>query len=337
MEVAALVTIVTAVLIGPLLFKSIERNVEVFFLGVGLLTAIVTGHFDSALVRAAVREPASLAAAVLIFGGVFRYARPMLDRVFTRITVAVSPRWICFALILLLGALAGLITAVMAALVLVEAISFLRLDRRSEIGMVVLACFAIGFGAGLTPLGMPATTLVLSALHAGFWYLARLLGPFIFVGIALAAALSLLMPLHEGEPLHPTSEIESWGLIFMRAAKIYAFVAGLVALSRGLRPIVESYLAQVPGAALFWLNSLSAVVDNATLAAIEIGPSTSHAQQRSLMLALLISGGMLIPGNIPNIIAANRLEITSREWARVGLLIGLPLMLACFTALHFIE
>jgi predicted cation transporter len=88
---------------------------------------------------------------------------------------------------------------------------------------------------------------------------------------------------------------------------------------------------------LFWFNSLSAVVDNATLAAIEIGPSLGRAQQRSLMLALLISGGMLIPGNIPNIIAANRLEITSREWARVGLLIGLPLMLAAFIVLRFID
>jgi len=55
------------------------------------------------------------------------------------------------------------------------------------------------------------------------------------------------------------------------------------------------------------------------------------------MLALLISGGMLIPGNIPNIIAANRLGISSREWARVGLLIGLPLMLACFLVLRWMS
>jgi predicted cation transporter len=53
-------------------------------------------------------------------------------------------------------------------------------------------------------------------------------------------------------------------------------------------------------------------------------------------MALLISGGMLIPGNIPNIVAAGRLEITSREWARVGLTAGLPLMLLCFAALLWI-
>jgi predicted cation transporter len=335
MDVAALVIILSAVLFGPLVFKPIEHNVEVFFLAVGVLTAMVTGRFDWGFVNAAVTEPASLAIAVLAFGVAFRLARPQLERIFARICRIVRPRWICFVLILVLGALAGFITAIVAAVVLVEAISLLRLDRRTEISMVVVACFAIGFGAGLTPLGMPASTMVLSALHADFWYLARLLGPFIGVGIVLAATLSLLVPWHDSERADSSSEVESWSVIVVRAGKVYAFVAGLVGLARGLRPLAETYLDRFPGAILFWFNSLSAVVDNATLAAIEIGPSISRQQQRSLMLALLISGGMLIPGNIPNIIAANRLGISSREWARVGLLIGLPLMLACFLVLHW--
>ena len=36
-------------------------------------------------------------------------------------------------------------------------------------------------------------------------------------------------------------------------------------------------------------------------------------------------GGMLIPGNIPNIISAGKLGITSLEWARVGVPLGLAL------------
>src|ERR1700722_8941514 len=99
MEVAALVTILTAVLIGPLLFRSIEHNVEIFFLNVGVATAIVTGRFDAALIRAAIGDPVSLALAVLVFGGVFRYARPLLERTFARIPLAMKPRWICFVLI----------------------------------------------------------------------------------------------------------------------------------------------------------------------------------------------------------------------------------------------
>ena len=84
------------------------------------------------------------------------------------------------------------------------------------------------------------------------------------------------------------------------------------------------------------MNSISAVVDNATLTAAEIGPSLTPVQQRSVLMGLLISGGMLIPGNIPNIVAAGRLGITSREWARVGLSAGLPLMVVCFVVMRWI-
>jgi predicted cation transporter len=91
----------------------------------------------------------------------------------------------------------------------------------------------------------------------------------------------------------------------------------------------------MPQAALFWLNSISAIIDNATLTAAEIGPSLTPAQQRSILMGLLIGGGMLIPGNIPNIVAAGRLGISSKEWARVGLVAGFPLMLLCFAVLEW--
>jgi predicted cation transporter len=39
---------------------------------------------------------------------------------------------------------------------------------------------------------------------------------------------------------------------------------------------------------------------------------------------------MLISGNIPNIIAAGKLEITSREWAGTGSRTVLPLMVCTF-------
>ena len=75
-------------------------------------------------------------------------------------------------------------------------------------------------------------------------------------------------------------------------------------ISWGLRPLVDAYITQMPQWALFWINSVSAIVDNATLTAAEIGPSLTQAQQRAVLMGLLISGGMLIPGNIPNIVAA---------------------------------
>jgi predicted cation transporter len=42
---------------------------------------------------------------------------------------------------------------------------------------------------------------------------------------------------------------------------------------------------------------------------------------------------MLIPGNIPNIISAKQLGIGSRDWAKVGVPVGLAMMAAYFVVL----
>ncbi len=327
--------ILIAVLVGPIFIKPVERNIEVFFLTVGALASIVTGQFGWSMVHAAVTEPIALTIAVLVFGALARMTRPVFDRGVQRLRTMVSARWIYFTLILLLGLLSSVITAVIAALLLVEAIAMLKLDRPSETTAVVLACFAIGLGAALTPVGEPLGTIAIAALSADFWYLMRLLGPLVLSGIAIVAVLSLFISPHRGASLYAARPEDGWKEIFLRAVRVYAFVAGLVGLSWGMRPLVDVYISRMPHAALFWLNSISAVVDNATLTAAEIGPALSHNQQRAVLMGLLISGGMLIPGNIPNIVAASRLGISSREWARVGLITGLPLMLLCFAALHW--
>jgi predicted cation transporter len=328
--------ILTAVLLGPVLVKPIEQNIEVFFLGAGACASAATGQWGRELLHAAVTEPIPLTIAVLVFGAIARFARPTLDRVVGRLATKVAPRWIYFGLTIVLGLLSSIITAVIAALVLVEVIALLRLDRSSEIAAVVLACFAIGLGAALTPVGEPLGTVAIAALKTDFWYLARLLGPLVVVCIIIVGAISLALPAKYGHSLKADAHEDSWTEILVRAGKVYVFVAGLVGLSWGLRPLVDEYITRLPQAALFWINSISAIVDNATLTAAEIGPSLSHAQQRGVLMGLLISGGMLIPGNIPNIVAAGRLGISSREWARVGLVAGLPLMLLCFAALEWI-
>ena len=52
-------------------------------------------------------------------------------------------------------------------------------------------------------------------------------------------------------------------------------------------------------------------------------------------MALLIAGGMLIPGNIPNIISANKLRITSKEWAKLGVPLGVVMMIVYFLVLFW--
>lgn len=328
------ILIIVLVLLGPVFVEAIDRNVELFFLVIGVLTVCVMGQFHETIVWAALSEPLPFTLAVLIFGSAFRLLRDYFDRVLRWVIRLLDPRILCFCLAIMLGFLAAIITPVVSALVFVEAISLLRCDRKSEIAATVFGCFAIGFGAGLTPLGMPGIAVVLRSLHADFWYFTRLLGPYVAVGVIVAAIPTLFLPFASGRPPDAAAARDSWRLVLLvRPGKVYLFIGGLVALSDGLRPLVDTYIHRLPNGLLFWINTISAVVNNSTLAAVEIGPSLSLNQQRAALLALLVSGGALVPGNIPNVVAASRLEISSREWAAIGVGTGAVLLILCFVAL----
>jgi len=55
---------------------------------------------------------------------------------------------------------------------------------------------------------------------------------------------------------------------------------------------------QVPALALYWINMISAVLDNATMTAIESMPN-GPTQDCCRSYGLAHRRGMLIPGNIP--------------------------------------
>jgi predicted cation transporter len=58
---------------------------------------------------------------------------------------------------------------------------------------------------------------------------------------------------------------------------------------------------------------------------------------REAILALLVSGGILIPGNIPNIISAGALRIGSVEWAKIGVPMGLILLGIYFAVIKLLS
>jgi predicted cation transporter len=45
---------------------------------------------------------------------------------------------------------------------------------------------------------------------------------------------------------------------------------------------------------------------------------------------------MLIPGNIPNIISAQKLNISSKEWAKLGVPLGLVVMMVYYVWVFYI-
>ncbi|NLB17728.1 MAG: DUF1646 family protein, partial [Syntrophomonadaceae bacterium] len=123
---------------------------------------------------------------------------------------------------------------------------------------------------------------------------------------------------------------ESWRTVIVRTLKIYLFVMALTFLGRGFEPFIEKYILGLIPNLLYWLNMISAVLDNATLAAAEISPQMDTLTIEAILMGLIISGGMLIPGNIPNIISASKLKITSTEWAKVGVPLGLIMMIVFY-------
>jgi predicted cation transporter len=86
----------------------------------------------------------------------------------------------------------------------------------------------------------------------------------------------------------------------------------------------------MPAEFLYWISSVSAVLDNASLAAAGVSPALNPLQLKAFLLGLSLAGGMLIPGNFPNIVCAAKLRISMKEWAKEGLPLGLALMILVF-------
>jgi len=331
----ALLLIFVVVLVGPFLNKKIESNLEAFLFAMGIVSATVSSAWSVEVIHEGFVAPINITLAVLAAGVLFHYLRKYIDHAMRRVLITVPLAAIVCVGIIVLSLVSSIISAIIAALLLVEFVTVLPLHRRAEVNLTIVACFAIGLGAALTPLGEPLSTIVVSKLggepyHADFFYLAKLLWLYVVPAVIILGLAGIFLvqeaPEDTEETLGAEEGEDKLSEVFIRAGKVYIFVMALIFLGAGFKPLIDAYLIKLPSQILFWVNMVSAILDNATLAAAEIGPTLSEAQIKSALLGLLIAGGMLIPGNIPNIIAAHALHITSTEWARLGVPLGLILM-----------
>ena len=271
----------------------------------------------------------------LIAGLLFRWLQKPFEKSIRGMSKAIPFRIFLALIVIVLGILSSVITAIIAAIVLVAMVSLLWVRLKSEIRLVIIACYSIGLGAVLTPIGEPLSTVATSKLDADFFYLLRLIGPDIIPGVIAFGILAAIMikPSNKLNRLKTNLGTESYVDIIIRGIKVYLFVMALTLLGAGFEPFIERYLLDLNPLVLYWINMISAVLDNATLAAAEISPVMNDSTIKALLLGLLISGGMLIPGNIPNIIAAGKLNIKSIEWARFGVPLGLIAMVIYFVVI----
>jgi predicted cation transporter len=346
--VIGLSVVVLSVLILPFSVKKIEENLEPFFLAMGVIAVTVSGIWNWELVKEALKAPVMVGAipigifqVVLIFGLLVHYFNKPFCNSITSLAYKLGPATFVALLIIALGLISSIVSVIVTACILSEIIAALPFNRPDKIKIVVVTCFAVGMGAGLTPLGEPLSTILVQKLagtpyNAGFLFPLQNLGIYIVPGVIAISGFGALLI---GRKVNlKAGQIESeynetLKTVIMRAVKVYVFIAALILLGEGLKPLIVWYFTKIPAWALFWINSLSAILDNATLTAMEIGPTMAINQIISAIMALLIAGGMLIPGNIPNIVAAGRLKISMKEWAVIGVPIGLVIMVAYFVAL----
>ncbi|MDD5094460.1 MAG: DUF1646 family protein [Dehalococcoidia bacterium] len=345
---AGLTIIVLMVLVLPFKVRKIEQNLEPFFLFMGILAVTISGLWGWELVIDALKAPVMIGSipigifqVVLVFGVlVYYFNRPFQNGIIT-LASRLGTRLFLFLFITLLGLFSSIISVIVMSCLLAESMAVLPFARADKVRIVVIACFAMSLGAVLTPLGEPLSTILINKLagppyDAGFLFGLEKLGIYVIPGVI---ALALWGAMYAGRGMVMQTEgikyeySEKLRAVIVRAIKVFMFVAALILLGEGLKPLIVWYLGGVPSWGLYWINSISAVLDNATMTAVEISPTMSEAQIVSAIMALLIAGGMLIPGNIPNIVASGRLGISMKEWARLGIPLGAIIMVIYFVIL----
>lgn len=343
LQTTLLSLLIVVVLILPLSIHKVEENLEAFLFACGLFAVSVSQVWSGHLVLTALKDPIKITLAVLIAGLLFRQFHTHLQHLTEKTIKVLGLRWTLFLIVVVLGITSSVITAIIAALILAEVAVMLPLERKGRIKLVTFSCYAIGMGAVLTAIGEPLGTVVVSKLqgpphNAGFFFLIDHLGWYVLAGILFMAGMAsslrestiLRAP---GAKAAKTESEHTLKSIFVRAGKVYLFVMALTFLGDGLKPLALKTITHLNAGWLYWINSLSAVLDNATLAAIEVTPAIDDRTLTFLLMSLVISGGMLIPGNIPNIICASKLGIKSKEWAKAAFGLGVVLMIAYFVVL----
>jgi len=336
MNHASALVILSLLLFGPLAVAKIEHNIELYCLALGVLATILGTGFTSELIFEALHEPIAISIAVIVAALLFGWTRPWLDRAFERLRKRVSRPVLTAASVFVIASFSSIITAIVGALVLVEVVGLLHFRDDRRVRVTVAGCFAIGMGASLTPLGEPLSTLAARALDLEFMGLFHLLAPWVFPGVLASSIVAGAFAGGDYEEAPEGMHVsQSYGAIVFQAGKVFAFIAGLVLISHAYGPIANEYIERMSNDLLFWVNTVSAALDNATLVALEVHNMTLP-RAREAILSLLISGGMLIPGNIPNIVSAGALRIGSATWAKIGVPMGLVLLGIYFAVIKFV-
>ena len=203
-DVIVLFVILGLILILPLLVRTIEKNIEIFFLFMGIIAATFTNSWSLHLIEEALKTPVmihkeipiGIFQVVLIVGLIFHLFRDKVVNTVEKLISKYSPRVMFTVLSMILGLSSSFISAIIASVILAEILAITPIPRREKLYVSVIACFAIGLGAALTPVGEPLSTIAIQKLsgppyYAGFFFLFEHLGIYIIPTVIVISILIL--------------------------------------------------------------------------------------------------------------------------------------------------
>jgi len=163
-----LIPIFLAVLLGPLLIKRIEQNLEMFLFLMGICAVAISRSWHIGIVEEAIQEPlvVGIVLTVLLAGLIAHYIRPDFLRsinaiLLDRITIKV----IFLEMVVVLGLLAAIITPILSFFVLVEAVNHLPLTHRTKAKITVFGCVSIFLGAALALADGPSSAIAITKMQ----------------------------------------------------------------------------------------------------------------------------------------------------------------------------
>lgn len=328
-----------AAVAGPLLSRRVEERYPLFLLGLGVLAAALSRGLNEAVLVEALLRPLQLCLALLAGALLFSFGHGPLAWAAATVSRRLGPRAATVVSVLAAAALAPFFTGAVAALFLVELLKAVPMGGQRRREVAVIGVSAVGLTAGLSATGSPAAAVVLAnlsnapAANVTSWYLFDLVGPWVLAGaLGLAAAAAAFAG--DGSDAEAPSEdpLALWTILVL-SGRLFASLAGLILLGAGVLPALEGMLRGFPPGGLYWLNAVSAVLDNAALAAVEFEPGMLQNQIRFAYCGILAADPFFVIAGAPNMIAADRLRITAGQWASVGIPVGTALYVSCFLSL----
>ena len=138
--------IIAMALFLPFFVHAVEKELETFLLVLGILAVTITGAWSGDLIVHAIKQPVGISLAVLVTGLLFRTFRKKITDFIELVETKFGLKNTIIFFVFTLSLLSSVITAIIAALVLCEIASTLKLSKRDTIHLIIMGFFAIGMG-----------------------------------------------------------------------------------------------------------------------------------------------------------------------------------------------